>query len=255
MNTHPTKEWFDDDSFWIDQYPVMFSDQSFAEAGDQVEELIKLVKPQGCEVLDLGCGPGRFAIPLAKQGFHVTGVDRTAFLLEKARMRAEAAKVEIGWVLQDMREFVRPDAFDLIISMSTSFGYFEDRRDDVKVLRHMLGNLKPGGTCVIDLKGKEAVARTLQLTTADIEQDGAIVVRRCHVVDDWTRVRNEVIEVRDGQRMRTFNFSTNLYSGQELRDRLESVGFAHVKLCGNLNGGEYGFNAPRLIAVALRPTC
>ena len=81
MNTHPTKEWFDDDSFWIDQYSVMFSDQRFAEAGDQAEELIKLVNPQGCEVLDLGCGPGRFAIPLAQKGFHVTGVDRTAILL------------------------------------------------------------------------------------------------------------------------------------------------------------------------------
>lgn len=40
-----------------------------------------------------------------------------------------------------------------------------------------------------------------------------------------------------------------LYSGQELRDRLESVGFSDVKLYGNLSGGEYGLNAERLIAV------
>ena len=66
-------------------------------------------------------------------------------------MRAEAADVAIDWVLQDMREFIRPAAFDLIISMSTSFGYFEDREDDLTVLRNMLSNLKPGGTCVVDV--------------------------------------------------------------------------------------------------------
>ena len=134
--------------------------------------------------------------------------------------------------------------------MPTSFGYFEDRGDDLPVLRNILWNLKPGGTCVIDLKG--AVARTLQLTTTDIQQDGAIVVRRCHVVDDWTRVRNEVIQMRDGQDRRTFNFNTNLNSGQELRDRLESAGFGCVKLYGKLSGSEYGFNAERLIGTALR---
>jgi SAM-dependent methyltransferase len=253
MSTHPKTEWFDDDSFWIDQYPVMFSDQRFAEAADHTEKLITLVNPQGREVLDLGCGPGRFAIPLAQKGFRVTGVDRTAFLLEKARMRAEAAQVEIGWVQQDMREFSRPAAFDLIISMLTSFGYFEDREDDLTVLRNMLRNLKPGGACVIDVKGKEDVARTLQPTTAEVRQDGTIVVKRCQVIDDWTRVRNEVIVIREGQERRTFNFDVTLYSGQELRDRLESVGFSDVKLYGNLSGGKYGLNAERLIAVGRKP--
>jgi 2-polyprenyl-3-methyl-5-hydroxy-6-metoxy-1,4-benzoquinol methylase len=95
MSMHTRKEWFDDDSFWIDQYPTMFSDQRFAEAAEQAERLVQLVHPPGPEILDLGCGPGRLAIPLAQQGFRVTGVDRTAFLLEKARVRAEAAQVTI----------------------------------------------------------------------------------------------------------------------------------------------------------------
>jgi predicted RNA methylase len=63
MSTHLKKEWFDDDSFWIDQYPSMCSDQRFADAADHAERLVALVNPHGREVLDLGCGPGRFAIP------------------------------------------------------------------------------------------------------------------------------------------------------------------------------------------------
>jgi 2-polyprenyl-3-methyl-5-hydroxy-6-metoxy-1,4-benzoquinol methylase len=249
---HTRKEWFDDDSFWIDQYPSMFSDQRFTEAAEQAERLVQLVQPPGPEVLDLGCGPGRFAVPLAQQGFHVTGVDRTVFLLEKARMRAEAAQVGIDWVQQDMRDFVRPAAFDLTISMFTSFGYFEDRRDDLTVLRNILRSLKPDGACVLDVLGKERAARILEPTTAEPLPDGAILVKRCQVVDDWTRVRTELIVVREGT-TRTFKFAVTLYSGQELRDRLESVGFSDVKLYGNLTGEAYGFDAERLIAVARKP--
>jgi 2-polyprenyl-3-methyl-5-hydroxy-6-metoxy-1,4-benzoquinol methylase len=252
MSMHMRKEWFDDDSFWIDQYPSMFSDQRFAEAADQAERLVQLVHPWGLEVLDLGCGPGRLAIPLAQKGFRITGVDRTAFLLEKARMRAEAAQVAIDWVQQDMRDFVRPAAFDLTISMFTSFGYFEDRREDLTVLRNIVRSLKPGGACVIDVLGKERAARRLQPTTAETLPDGAILVKRCQVLDDWTRVRTELIAIREGT-TRTFTFDVTLYSGQELRDRLESVGFSDVKLYGNLTGEAYGFDAERLIAVSRKP--
>ena len=206
MSTILRKEWFDDDSYWIDLYKDMFPERSFAEAADQADQRVKLANPRGHDVLDLACGPGRFSIPLAQKGFRVTGGDRTEVLLERARTRAAAAQVEITWLQQDMRHFVRPSAFDLIISVMTSFGCFEDRQDDLKVLRNMLTNLKLGGACVIDLKGKECVARSLQPMTAEVRDNGTITVRRSSVVDDWTRVRNELLVIREGQPKRTYNF-------------------------------------------------
>ncbi len=65
-------------------YPFMFPEKKFADAAEQVENLLNLVKPQGLSVLDLCYGPGRFSVVLAQKGFRVTGVDRTVFLLEKA---------------------------------------------------------------------------------------------------------------------------------------------------------------------------
>jgi SAM-dependent methyltransferase len=91
MKMRAKNEWFDDDAFWIGLYPVIFSEQRFSEAADQADKLLKLANPQGRKVLDLCCGPGRFSIPLASKGFEVTGVDRTAFLLKKARARARKA--------------------------------------------------------------------------------------------------------------------------------------------------------------------
>ena len=96
-------------------------------------------------MLDLCCGPGRFSIELAKRGFRVTGVDRTRFLLGKAKSREKKAGVKVEWVESDMRDFVRPGAFDLALSMFTSFGYFDDKADDLRVLRQVCESLKPGG--------------------------------------------------------------------------------------------------------------
>ena len=246
------REWFDDDAFWIGLYPVMFTEQRFVEAADQADKLVNLAKPRGTKVLDLCCGPGRFSVPLAAKGFAVTGVDRTAFLLDKARARAKDAGVKIEWIRRDMRDFTRPAAFDLVISMYTSFGYFDDRGDDLRVLRHTFTNLKPGGTLVIDVFGKERAARLFQPTASESFADGTVLVRRHEVLDDWTRLRNEWIVIRTG-RAQTFNFHHTIFSGQELRDRLQLAGFQDVRLYGNLDGDDYGLSAERLIAIARKP--
>ena len=128
-------EWFDNDSFWEELYPFLFSDRLFAGAPDKVAKILALTNLSGGSALDLACGPGRIAIPLARSGFAVTGVDRTGHLLEKARHAAKDAGVAIEWVQCDMRDFVRPDRYDLVLSMFTSFGYFDNKKEDLQVLR------------------------------------------------------------------------------------------------------------------------
>ena len=137
-------EWFEDESFWIDLYPFTFPEERFAAAREEVDKILRLLDFQGHSVLDLACGPGRTALILAEQGFAVTGVDCTAFLLEKGRARAEAQGVDIEWVQEDIRRFTRPAAFNLVLSFFSSFGYFDDKRDDIKVLEKIFVNLRRG---------------------------------------------------------------------------------------------------------------
>ena len=252
MSTKRRKEWFDDDMFWEDLYPFMFPEQRFAATPEQVEKALVLTKPSGKVALDLCCGPGRCSIALAQIGFRITGVDRTKYLLDKARANARAAKVKIEWVQTDMRDFARTDAFDLVLSMFTSFGYFDNKNEDIQVLRNIFTSLKPGGVCLIDVMGKERLAKSLQLTTSEMLPDGTKLIQRHEIFDDWTRIRNEWILIRKG-RAKIFTFHHTIYSGQELRDRMEHVGFTEVRLFGNLDGDEYGPNAQRLIAVARKP--
>ena len=246
------REWFDDDSFWRELYPFMFPEKRIADADEQVAKALALTKPAGKSVLDLCCGPGRCSVALAKRGFRVTGVDKTTYLLNMARAKAHAARVKIEWVQKDMRDFVRPGAFALVLSMFTSFGYFDDKQEDMAVLENMFASLQPGGACLIDVIGKERLAKVLQSTTASDLADGTVVVERHKIFDDWTRVGNEWLVIRNG-RAKSFKFHHTVYSGQELRDRMERAGFVAVKLHGNLDGDEYGPDAERLIAVGRKP--
>ncbi|MGO8836571.1 MAG: class I SAM-dependent methyltransferase [Limisphaerales bacterium] len=252
MSNRRKKEWFDDDTFWRELHPFMFPEKRFADAAAQTGQVLKLTKPKGKAVLDLCCGPGRWAIPLAQKGFSVTGVDRTKILLAAAKTRAKAAKIKIEWVRADMRDFLRPDSFDLVLSMLTSFGYFDRPDEDRLVLRNMFANLKAGGVCLIELAGKEQIARVYQPTSSDTLPNGDILVQRHRIADAWTRIHNEWILVRKG-RTKSFKFHHTIYSAQELSDRLAEAGFKHIKVYGSLDGDEYGPNAQRLIVVARKP--
>jgi SAM-dependent methyltransferase len=249
MNSKHKKEWFDNEMFWKDMYPYLFTEERFSRAPEEVEKILALTKPEGKTALDLCCGPGRCSIAMAAAGFKVTGVDRTEFLLDKAVETANAARITIEWIQMDMRDFIRADAFDLALNVWTSFGYFDDKDEDLQVLSNILTNLKPGGVCLIEVLGKERLAKMFQPTTSSVLPDGTEIIQRHEIVDDWTRIQNEWILIRNG-RVKRYKLNLTVYSGQELRDRLEQSGFTDVKLYGNLDGEEYGLNAQRLIAVA-----
>jgi SAM-dependent methyltransferase len=248
MNSHQQEDWFENEDFWEQLFPFMFPEKRLEVTVEDIEMIISLTKITGNSVLDLCCGPGRYCTQLAKAGYQVTGVDLTGFLLDKARARAAAAKVVVDWQQADMREFNQPESFDLVLNMFTSFGYFADPEDDQQVLTNIYHSLKPGGVCLIDVLGKERLARILQPTTSENLPDGSQLIQNHEIFADWTMIRNEWILIRDGV-AKSFKFEHRIYSGQELKDRLRLAGFNQIELYGNLEGDQYGPAAQRLVAV------
>ena len=150
-----------------------------------------------------------------------------------------------------MRRFVRPDSYDLVVSLFTSFGYFESRAEDLAVLRNVHRSLRSGGALVIEIAGREALARGFQPTTSKELADGSLLFERHEVVDDWTRVKNHWVVIEDGAAT-TFRFEFRVYSGQELKELLLAAGFTDVRLYGGYDSREYGLDAERLVAVACK---
>ena len=241
--------WFEDDTFWSMFKPSLFGEERWQLAARDAEPLVNLLKLKpGERVLDLCCGPGRFSIELARRGYKVSGVDRTALYLAEARRRAKQEKLDVEFVRSDMRQFARLRAFDACINMFTSFGYFEDPADDLKVCRHVLQSLRPGGRFLIQAAGKEWLARHFQPSDWR-EMAGTFVLEERKVAPGWTGLENRWVLIRKGK-VREFRFFLRVYSGVELRDLLLRAGFANADIYGGLNGEPYDHNSRWLVAVA-----
>jgi SAM-dependent methyltransferase len=241
-------DWYADESFWTEFFQFMFPDSSFDAAIEQVPQIIELTGCREGALLDLGCGPGRYAIPFAKSGFAVTGVDLTPFLLDRARAYAGAEGVDVEFVTGDMRDFLRPDAFDLVLSMLTSFGYFDDDDENLAVARNIFESLKPGGVFVFDTYGKEIIAKIFLETNSKELPGGELIVQRRSVINDWSQMENHWLLIKDGQ-TRSFRLRHWIYSGREFKQLLATAGFSEVELYGDLDGKPYGPDAARMIAL------
>jgi SAM-dependent methyltransferase len=239
-------EWFADEAFWEASYPAMFPESRFRAAEEEIEALLELAHRPVGPILDLACGPGRHSIPLAQRGFAVTGVDRSPFLLQKAQERGREAKVEVEWLQADMRDFLRPATYGLALSLFTSFGYFRPNEENERVLENIHTSLAPGGAFILDVAGKEVLARIYQATGSG-DVPGGIIVQRRTVVEDWSQMANEWILIEE-DRVRSFSIRHWIYSGRELKQMLQNAGFATVQLFGDLRGAPYGPAAARLVA-------
>jgi SAM-dependent methyltransferase len=139
-------------------------------------------------------------------------------------------------------------AFDGAIMMYTSFGYFEDPTENLQVLLNVYRSLKEGGALVMDLMGKEVLARIFQERGWD-EDDGVIYLQERKVCKDWSWIENRWILIRDQER-HEFNLSHWVYSATELSGMLIDCGFETVKVYGDLEGAPYDHTAKRLVVVA-----
>ncbi len=242
-------DWYDDDSLWVDFAPAMFSGTRAETVAELVRTAPLLDFPPGSRVLDLCCGPGLFLVPLAARGYRVTGVDLSPAMLERAEAvcrAADAGPADVTLVREDMLTYTAPDAYDVILNVFTSFGYFEDADDNFQVLRNAWQSLAPGGRLLVDVMGKEVLAGWIGRPQAVDLPDGSYVVQRDTVLDSWRRLRTDWTLVR-GESARTASIRSFLYSAAELHGLFVAAGFVDVECFGDFDGGPYDQSSRRLI--------
>lgn len=107
----------------------------------------------GARMLDLACGLGWLAIPLALRGFRVTGFDLSEALLARAKLAAAQAEAQIDWVRGDMRSLPAEwsDRFDCVTFTLSEFGCFDEPSDNQAVLDEAARALKMGGRFLLDV--------------------------------------------------------------------------------------------------------
>ncbi len=243
------KPWHEQDIFWETVAPVLFTQQRWSDASAEVDKVLSLLRlTPGTHILDLCCGMGRHSLEMARHGFRVTGVDRTRFYLDRASEQAEIEGLSVEFVQDDMRTFCRPDTYDGVVSLFTSFGYFEDPEDDRQVAMNVYQSLKSGGNFLMELMGKEVLGRIFQERDWD-EENGTFILQERKVSSNWDWMENRWIVFKDNSRTE-FKVSHRLYSATELTALLAACGFEHIDVYGDLAGNAYDHTAERLVIVA-----
>ncbi|UFJ38893.1 class I SAM-dependent methyltransferase [Brevibacillus humidisoli] len=106
--------------------------------------------PSSLSIIDLGCGTGSIAIPLAKRGHRVIGVDASSEMLAIASEKMRQARVEVAWVEQDMRQ-LSLSPVDVVISFCDSLSYLLEEDDVQETFRRVYAHLHPGGQFLFDV--------------------------------------------------------------------------------------------------------
>jgi SAM-dependent methyltransferase len=105
----------------------------------------------GSPILELGCGTGRIAIPLAQAGNTVTGLDASPSMLAEARRKADAAGVHVDWRGGDMRAFDLETRFSLVLLPANALCHLLTRADFTACMACVQRALHPGGRFVVEV--------------------------------------------------------------------------------------------------------
>ena len=246
MNVDPN--WFEGyfEAEWLDEIGTRIDPERTRDEVDFVVE--KLGLEQGARVLDVGCGHGRHTLELARRGFRVTGIDLSPRSLELARAAADREGLEVELVRLDAREIVYEAEFDAAVNLFTSVvGYFDDERDDLRVLDAVARALRPGGSFFIDTINLLGLVRRYRASDWQELESGTVMLQRHEF--DFSRGRNSAhwTFVREDGSRTELTHSIRTYTPHELIAMLESAGLDVVGSWGGLDGAELSFDSWRLI--------
>jgi ubiquinone/menaquinone biosynthesis C-methylase UbiE len=234
----------------------------FLEDLDLYREFAGLCGPYG-PLLELACGSGRLLVPLAREGYELTGVDISARMLAQARQRLEQEGLlgRVTLVQQDMRCLHLEQRFRLAFIALGSFAHLTERKDQQQTLALLRAHLVTGATLILDLSNADA--RFMENLSGQLLHqgtwtcdDGSLLTHFVAPSAASSRHLLELMHFYDqywpgASVRRTVTRSTfYLFERSELELMLEQAGFIVREVYGNYEMAPYELQSPRMIFIA-----
>jgi SAM-dependent methyltransferase len=237
-------EWF---ASWFDSpyYPMLYRHRDEAEAQVALTNLHQFLHlPKQSLVLDLCCGQGRHSRTLHKLGCSVVGIDLSPTAIAHAQSLAgEGQRFDV----QDMRYFSLSERFDVVFNLFTSFGYFDNDRENLSVLERIAQHLRPNGMLVLDYLNAVPLLKQ-ETQKAEQEVDG-VLFRTSKSIEGKSVVKQ--IEVNDAGVIHHFKERVQLIMHEDFQRMLQSSGFKIEKIFGNYSLNDYRpEDSPRCLIIA-----
>jgi SAM-dependent methyltransferase len=197
----------------------------------------------GCRVLDVGCGPGRHALALARRGIEVQGVDLSEDFVALARHAAEDEGLPARFEVADVRELPYVAEFDAVLCLCQGGFGLLGGRDEPKAFERIASPVRPGGWLALSAFSAAFAVRFLE--------DGESFDPATGVLHERSTVRNE-----NGAEQ-VFDLWTTCFTARELalmggRAGLDVVG-VHGVTPGRYRAAPPTLDDPELLLLARRP--
>jgi SAM-dependent methyltransferase len=217
----------------------------------------------GSPLLELACGSGRLLVPLARQGYELTGVDSSAGMLKLAQEALEQAGVAAQCKLaqENMCRLSLGQKFRLAFIALGSFGHVCTRQEQRQTLAAVRDHLTTGGRFILDISNADV--RYMEHLSGQVlhqgtwpRQDGALL---SHFVSPASSLTKHLLELthfyeehRQGEAVRRTVITTHLYlfERNEVELLLEEAGFEIADVYGDYELNPFEHDSPRMIFIA-----
>jgi len=243
-----------------------FYDQVHKDYTQDLPLWIEYARKCGSPILELACGTGRALIPLAKEGFEVTGLDSNGSMLKKAKenIKREPEEVQsrIRLIESDMTEFEIKKKFNLILIVFNSFQHLLTIEDQDNCLKAIHRHLTDNGRLIItvfhpDLTRPEGVIRKedYKLIQDSPEKGDKTELFHCQYFNH-KKQETDVSYFLDTQKpngqlqRKKMSFTIHYFFPTEFERMLISHGFVVEELFGNFDKSQFTGKSPLMIFVA-----
>jgi SAM-dependent methyltransferase len=245
---------------YADQYDRLYLDKDYQAECDLIEATFRRHEAEVRTVIDLGCGTGGHAIPLAERGYRITGVDRAEGMIRRAREKAAGllpSDAVPQFIVGDVRH-PHGRRFDAALMMFAVLGYQITNLDVGQALRAVRAGLRVEGLFVFDVWFGPAVLSTRPQERVKVIQSGdderliRVATPRLDVVTHTCRVDYRLWQLRGREVVAetTESHTMRFFFPLELELHLEAAGLALQELTSFDGGGEVGADTWNVLAVA-----
>lgn len=243
-----------------------FFDDLFAEhclatrTPDELAGIVSFLKEKlqlhtGDMIFDQCCGIGTLSLEMAKRGYRTYGVDLIPSYITTARTAALQTQSACHFATGDAGIYTPPYPCVAAINWWTSFGYFEDDRENLRMLAAARRSLMAGRRFALDyMNTPERLAQFKghDSTFWRVEKPGCVVACETRIegrmlVKDWR------YEGADGKRVVKKGGGVKLYTQQDLTRLFKQAGFTGIRFYGSVKGEALSDTSPRCIVIAQNP--
>ena len=206
-----------------------------------------LPKNKDAQILELCCGTGRLTLPIAKDGYNISGVDFTSSMLKQAKVKASEEGLDIEFIEADMRTLDLPKKYDLIFIPFNSIHHLYENEDLFRAFSSVKKHLKEGGSFLMDcfnpniqfiVEGGKQQKLISKYTTSDGRN---VVIKEIMRYNKRSQVnRIEWHYFINGEFNSVQNLDMRMFFPQELDTYLEFNGFKIIHKFGSFE--EEAFN-------------